>query len=109
MYEVEFQKVMEPNRRRPLDRTLAKTGLGYTEARLVIAEDGARWNSVSMWKKVHYRMPNTTNTLDATHGHLNDIMTRRNTFWQSLTILVNSFADNTIRLTPHWHMISAPP
>jgi hypothetical protein len=41
-------------------------------------------------------MPGTTNTFGATHGHLNNIITCRNTIWQSLTILVDSIADKTI-------------
>jgi hypothetical protein len=56
-HEVEFQKVTEPNQRKPLDRTLAKAGLGYTEARIVIAEDGARWNAVSIWKESSLQDP----------------------------------------------------
>jgi hypothetical protein len=79
-----------------LDRTLAKAGLGYLEGRLVIAEDGARWNAVSMWKRIHSRMRKITNTIEVTHGHLNDISTRRNRLWRSLTILVNSIADTRI-------------
>jgi hypothetical protein len=39
MYEAESQKVTEPDRRKLLDRTLAKAGLGYTEGRFAIAED----------------------------------------------------------------------
>jgi hypothetical protein len=45
-------------------------------------------------------MPSTTNTLEtaveATHGHLNNIITRRNNLWQSLAILIDSIADKTI-------------
>jgi hypothetical protein len=93
MYKVEFQKVTEPNRCKLLDLTLAKAGLGYPEGRLVIAEDGARWNAVSTWKRVHSMTLSTTNTLRATHGHLNDIISRRNSVSQSLTILVDSIAD----------------
>jgi hypothetical protein len=96
IYDVKFQKVTEPNLRKSWDRTLAKASLGYTEGWFVIAEDGARWNAVSMLKRSHSRMPSTTNTLEATHGHRNDIVTRRNSFWQSLIILVDSIADETI-------------
>jgi hypothetical protein len=96
MYEVEFQKVTEPNRRKPLDRRLAKAGLGYTEGRLDIAKDGADGNAVAMWKKVHSRMSSTADTIEATHRHHDDIITRRSSLWQSLTILVDSITDNTI-------------
>jgi hypothetical protein len=96
MSEIEFQKVTEHNRGKLLDRTLAKAGLGYTEGRPVFAEDGARWNAMSMWKRVHSRIPNTTNTLDATHGHFNGIITCRSSLGQSLTILVQFIADKTI-------------
>jgi hypothetical protein len=79
-----------------LDRTLAKARLEYMEGRLVIAKDGARWNAVSIWKRIHFMMPTTTSTNEATHGPLTDIITRRNSLWQSLTILVDSIADKTI-------------
>jgi hypothetical protein len=42
------------------------------------------------------RIPSTTNSLEATHGHLNETITRRNSFWQSLTILFDSIADKTL-------------
>jgi hypothetical protein len=41
-------------------------------------------------------MPYTTNTIKATHGHLNDIISRRNSLWQLLTILLDSIAHQTI-------------
>jgi hypothetical protein len=49
-----------------------------------------------MWKRVHSKMPSTTNTLEATHGYLNDTITRRDSLWQSLIILVYSITDKTI-------------
>jgi hypothetical protein len=70
MYEIELQKVTEPNRYKLLDWTLAEVGLGYTEGPLVITEHDTRWNAVSMWKRVHFRMSSPTNTLKATHDHL---------------------------------------
>jgi hypothetical protein len=49
-----------------------------------------------MWKRVHSRKLSTTNTFEATHSPFNDIITRRNNLWHSLTILVDSVADKTI-------------
>jgi hypothetical protein len=48
-----------------------------------------------MWKKVHSRMSSTTNTLEATDGHFNNIVTRRNSLWRSLTILVDFITNKT--------------
>jgi hypothetical protein len=45
IYEVEFQKVVEPNWRKLLNRTLAKAGLEYTEGGFAITEEGL----VGMW------------------------------------------------------------
>jgi hypothetical protein len=41
-------------------------------------------------------MAGILNTFEANHGHLHDIITRQNSPWQSLTILVESIADKTI-------------
>jgi hypothetical protein len=41
-------------------------------------------------------MPSTTNSLEATHGHLNEAISPRNRFWASLALLFEAIADKTI-------------
>jgi hypothetical protein len=95
-YEAEFRDVIEPSRRRLREKTLAKAGLIFSEGTIQIKGDGSRWNAVSMWKRVDLRMPRTTNSLEATHRHLNETISRRNSFWHSLAILTDSIAEKTL-------------
>jgi hypothetical protein len=41
-------------------------------------------------------MPSTTDSLEATHGHLNEAISRRTPFWASLALLFEAMADKTI-------------
>jgi hypothetical protein len=41
-------------------------------------------------------MPSTTNSLELTHWHLNEAISRRNPFWTSLALLFEAIADKTI-------------
>jgi hypothetical protein len=45
-------------------------------------------------------MPSTTNSLEATHGHLNEAISRRNPFWAFLALLFEAIADKTIHFEP---------
>jgi hypothetical protein len=95
MYENEFRDVRDARRRQLLARTLRKAGLAFIEEKIVIADE-ARWAAISMWKRVDTRMPSTTNSLEATHGHLNEAISRRNTFWASMAVLSDAIADKTV-------------
>jgi hypothetical protein len=97
LYEAEFRAVSEARRSDLLRRTLRKAGLSFTGSEIVI-EDEARFNAVSMWRRIGTRMPSTTNSLEATHGHLNEQISRRNPFWGSMAILYNSISDKTLHL-----------
>jgi hypothetical protein len=58
---------------------LNKAGLGLSEERIVI-EDEEKLAVVSMWRRIDIRMPSITNSLEVTHGHLNERILRRNPF-----------------------------
>jgi hypothetical protein len=101
MYEGEFAPVMgfcpEHPRGKLLLRTLKKAGLIDGEGKEITVEDEARWEAVFMWRRVVMRMPSTTNCLEVTHKHLNEAISRRNPFWDSLALLFEAIADKTIR------------
>lgn len=100
LYEQEFRDIPDERRRDLLKRTLRKAGLALTEDESeIIISDEARFNAVSMWRRIGTRMPSTTNCLEATHGHLNAEISRRNPFWASLAILHDSISDKTL----HFH------
>ena len=42
------------------------------------------WDHVSKFRRIKYKMPSTTNSLEAMHGHMNKRTPRRNTFFQAL-------------------------
>jgi hypothetical protein len=71
-------------------------GLTYGEGKGLTVEDEARWEAVYLWRRVVMRIPSTTNSLEATHGHLNEVISRRNPFWASLALLFEAIADKTI-------------
>jgi hypothetical protein len=68
----------------------------FSEGTIQIEGDGSRWKGVSMWRRVDLRMPSTTKSLEATHGLLNETITRRNSFWHSLAILTDPIAEKTL-------------
>jgi hypothetical protein len=92
LYEGQFRAVVDAAGLKLLKRTLNKAGRGWAEGEIVI-EDEVRWNVVSMWRRIPTRLPSTTNSLEATHGHLNEAISRRNPFWQSMGILYGSVSD----------------
>jgi hypothetical protein len=48
-----------------------------------------RWEEVSQYVRVQWRMSPTTNSLESIHGHLNEATPRRNNFWASLKRLAD--------------------
>ncbi|KAK8896368.1 hypothetical protein M9Y10_014266 [Tritrichomonas musculus] len=52
------------------------------------------WTKVSLLKRIPFKMPTTTNSLESTHGHLNKKMPRRNNFWMSLFRINNNNNNN---------------
>lgn len=60
-----------------------KVGLLFIDNQFTI-DDEKGWDEISMAERCLYQMPSTTNTLEATHCHLNKRTPRRNTFYQSI-------------------------
>jgi hypothetical protein len=86
---------MDQKRLGLLTRTLKKAGLAFVDGAILIADE-RRFNAVSMWKRITTRMPSTTNSLEATHGHLNEAISRRNPFWGSMTLPYEAIPDKTM-------------
>lgn len=75
-----------------INASLSKVGLVFLNNQICI-QNPKRWNEVSLAVRCQARMPSTTNTLEATHGHLNKRTPRRNTFYQSIFRLYTSLMD----------------
>jgi hypothetical protein len=95
LYEGEFRSVTDQKQHGLLFRTFKKVGLTHADGTILIVDE-QRWNAVSMRKRVSTRMPGRTNSIEATHGHLNEAISRRTPFWASLGILYNAIADKTL-------------
>ena len=50
----------------------------------IIVEDFPKFNEVSMHSRVFHQMPSISNSLEATHGHLNHALPRNHDFWRSV-------------------------
>ena len=96
-YSEDFAKIEDPSLKKQLDQTLEKIGMIYKNGVLVIANQN-KWEKVSMIERIKMSMPSTTNSLEATHGHLNDETPRRNDFWSSLYRLAKSLLNNDFNL-----------
>ena len=72
-----------------INLALEKVGLLFIDNQIII-DNEKRWGEVSMVERCFYHMPSTTNTLEATHGHLNKRTPRRNTFFQSIFRIFSS-------------------
>jgi hypothetical protein len=69
----------------------------FLKAGLIITDEFAieinpmssmRWEEVSQYVRVAFRMPPTTNSLESILGHLNEATPRRNEFWSSMRGIV---------------------
>jgi hypothetical protein len=78
------------------EKTLTKAGLTYCEGALEIEGEGPAWNAMSLRKRVDLRMPSTTDSFEATHGPLDEMITRCYGFRHFLAVLFDSIADKTV-------------
>ena len=69
-----------------LNDSLEKVGLCYTDQ--IDYKNKDRWNQVSLFSRISTSMPSTTNSLEASHGHLNEGVPRRHNFFNALTKLI---------------------
>lgn len=69
-----------------LNNSLKKVGLCYTDQ--IIYKNQERWNQVSLFSRIPTSMPSTTNSLEASHGHLNERVPRRHNFYNALAKLM---------------------
>lgn len=77
-----FNKIIEknPDELENINKALKKIGLTFSN-KLIKIENQEKWEKVSMLQRIGFQMPSTTNSLEATHGHLNKRTPRRNKFY----------------------------
>lgn len=99
----EYKALKDKKNLKSLNKLLEKIGLHFNQR--LIEKDKNRWKNVSMLHRGSYEMNSTTNTLEATHGHLNRKTPRNNGFLSSIFRLAfslridNEFIKNKIKHT----------
>lgn len=92
----------DPNNLRIINNSLKKIGLIFEYKKVtkddpnpinqIIGFDSIRWQEVSKLKRIEFKMPSTTNSLEAMHGHLNSRTPRRNNFFPALLRVQNELS-----------------
>ena len=83
----EYRQITDTEKLKIMQKTLKKVGLMFINESIEIV-DSERWNSVSMLYRKTLKMPSTTNSLESTHGHLNQKTPRNNNFYRSIFRIV---------------------
>ena len=98
----DFSEVTEDNIKKQMNKALQKIGMQFENGVIMIKNEN-RWKKVSMLERSKMCMPSTTNTLEATHGHLNGKTPRRNEFWQSLNRVTKALLKKDFLLNERIH------
>ena len=84
-----FQKIVNQSDINALEETLNYVGLSFQNKEIDFLNLD-RWAEVSMIERSYKNMPSTTNSIESTHGHLNENTPRRNCFFSSIYRLIMS-------------------
>lgn len=99
-YSEIFGCIIEPEKKTLRDKMLKKVGLIYEDNSIVI-KDEKLWEKVSLFKRMPFKMPSTTNSLESMHGQLNHNVPRRNNFWNAIYKLAYHFMMKTHTTQDH--------
>lgn len=77
----EFQKKKEE-----LLNALENVGLTFSD-RIEISNP-ERWKQVSLFERISFAIPSTTNSLESSHGHINENVKRRHNFFHAIQKLI---------------------
>ena len=81
---------------------LKKIGHVFSDGKIQIF-DSARWIEVLMQYRPVFRMPNCTNQLESSHGHLNAKMPRKNLFWSSMSRIIDQILKKVHRFSENYY------
>lgn len=74
---------IQESERKTLNKTLDKIGLKIQDD-IIIINKAHRWEEVFMIERIRTQIPSTTNSLESSHGHLNEQIPLRNEFFYSI-------------------------
>lgn len=89
----EWKQIKDEKKIAKLNKVLNKVGLKFNKKKIE-GENSDLWRRCSMLHRCEFEMPSTTNSLEASHGHLNKKVPRLNEFWSSICRLVNNLTIN---------------
>ncbi len=89
-YSELFSYTFDEQKIKKRDKALSKVGLVYKEG-FILIENDSLWEKVSVLKRIPYKLPTTTNSLESYHGQLNSKTPRHNNFWSALHRIANNF------------------
>lgn len=98
-FSKQLKKFCEENHKNVISINIAlkKIGLAYENYKIVIKDD-PKWDQLSMCRRSKYHMPSTTNSLEATHGHMNAKTPRNNTFFSSIYRIHNEINEKFLNI-----------
>ena len=99
-YSELFGCVIEPEKKILRDKILKKVGLIFEDNSIII-KDEKLWKKVSLFERMPFKMPSTTNSLESMHGQLNHNVPRHNNFWNAIYKLANHFMMKTHTTQDH--------
>ena len=89
LYKDSFASFAASDNMKDFQKTLGKAGLHFDINTLKVEIiDHTVWSAVSQMHRIALCMPSTTNSLEASHGHLNEKLPRRNDFWTGMKRLI---------------------
>ena len=85
LFGAKFTEIIQknPEEEQIINAALNKIGLTFFDETILPADE-EQWKKVSLYERIEYCMPSTTNTLESVHGHLNSKIPRRNYFFFQL-------------------------
>lgn len=89
----EWKQIKDEKKIAKLNKVLNKVGLEFYKKKIE-GENSDLWRRCFMLHRCEFEMPSTTNSLEASHGHLNKKVPRLNEFWSSICRLVNNLTIN---------------
>ena len=73
-------------KKKELIDALEFVGLTYNDK--IDIKHSERWKHVSLFKRIPFAIPSTTNSLESSHGHINENVKRRHNFFHAIKKLI---------------------
>lgn len=86
-----FKQIKDKKTQKLLNKNLNNIGLNFN-GKSINEVDEVKWMKVSLLKRIPFKMPSTTNSLESTHGHLNEKTPRRSSFFMGLYRIIKSLS-----------------